>query len=176
MQTGQVRWDAIREPFGLDLTTKLVALYLMASVLAFLVLSIRFLPVLKRLRASVALLRAHKPIPSDTDGQQVNADNPMEKQFRIACTAIQSAVVALRRWVQLTVLILLAYSATEIVDLLREISLNKVIGTSAISGSLANIASTWMCALWLFVVLWIANWMLSHRLMSCADRRVGSVQ
>jgi hypothetical protein len=143
MQAGPVEWDAIAEPYGLDLTTKLTALYLMVSMLGFLVALLRFLPIRKRLRASVALLRAQKTLPADAGNRLVNDDSPATQQCRSACTALQVALARLRRWMQLTVLILLAYSAREIANLLREISMSKMAGISALSRSLGQIFSMW---------------------------------
>jgi hypothetical protein len=158
----------------LDLTSKLAVIYLMISALVFLVLAIRFLPILRQLRASVTVLRTENTQTAHADGQHVNAENPARHQFRGASAAIEAALLALRKWIQLTALVLLAYSATEIADLLRGISLNKMIGISALSGSLAQIALMWMFAFWLMVALWIAHWILSHGLTRGAGPRTDS--
>jgi hypothetical protein len=169
MQNGQVEWDLSRVSYRNDLTTKFTALYLMVSMLVFLVQVIRFLPTLRRLRLSATVLRASIPTPSDADARQVPAASPAAQPFRTARDAIQRTLMELRRWVQLTALILLAYSATEIADELRRISRYKMTGMSALSGSLGQIFSMWEVALWFMVVLWIANWILSGRLAHCAD-------
>jgi hypothetical protein len=176
MQGEPLGWDAIGEPFGLDLTTKFTALYLMASVLVFLVVAIRSLVILRRLQVSAALLRMQDTESSNTDPRQSSADSSPTQQFKMACATIQVAVVDLRRWTQLTVLILFAYSATETADLLTGISMTKMTGISALSGSLANVATMWMFALWLMAVLWIANWILSRRLTRCADLRADTLR
>jgi hypothetical protein len=76
--------------------------------------------------------------------------------------------------VQLTVLILLAYSATEIADEFRGISISKMTGISALSGLLGQMVSMWVVALWFMVALCIASWILGDRLMRCADLRADS--
>jgi hypothetical protein len=176
MQSGTVKWDAIGEPFGLDLTTKFTALYLMASVLVFVVVAIRSLVILRRLGVSAALLRMQDTESPNTDARQSGADSSPTQQFKMAYVTIQVAVVDLRRWMQLTVLILLVYSATETADLLRGISMTKMTGISALSGSLANVATMWIFVLWLMAALWVANWILSHRLTRCAYLRADTLR
>jgi hypothetical protein len=168
MQTGPIGWDVSGADVYFDLTTKLTALYLTASAVMLLFLAIRFLPTLRRFRASAAALRTEKFISADATGPDVNA-HPAQRPFEVAYTRMQVALTATRNWAQLTMLILLAYSASEITDLLRGISLSKMIGTSALSGSLARIFSMWTAALWFMVVLWLANWILSDRLARSAD-------
>src|SRR5271155_1453529 len=174
MQGEPPGWDALSVNYQYDLTTKLTVLYLTVSILVFVILAIRSLPILRRLKLSAATLRAQKPTSSDTDDQQMHAANPALQRFRIACVAIQSVLVDLGRWVQLTMLILLAYSATEIADELRRISMYKMTGIGALSGLLGQICSMWVVALWFIVVLCIASWILSDRLARCADLRADS--
>lgn len=176
MQGEPPGWDARSVYYSFDLTTKFTVMYLMISAVVFLVLAIRFLPILWRFRASVVLLRTQNTLKADSDGQRVNAENPARHQFRGASASIEAALMALRRWVQLTALILVAYSATEIADLLRGISATKMTGISALSGGLAQIVSMCVVALWLIVALSIADWILSRRLMRCADLQVDSLR
>ncbi len=176
MQNGQVGWDALTVSYRIDLTTKFTVFYLIVSMLVFVVRAIRFVPILRRLRVSAALLCAPKPTPSDADAQQMHAASSAAQQFRIARAAIQATSVELRRWAQLTALILLAYSATEIADELRRISIYKMTGISALSGSLGQVCSIWVVALWFIVVLCIANWILSERLARCGDLRADSLR
>jgi hypothetical protein len=74
MQNGQVAWDPLAVSYRNDLTTKFTVLYLVLSMLVFLVRAIRFLPILRRLRLSAALLRVSRPASSDTDNQQPHPD------------------------------------------------------------------------------------------------------
>jgi|SRR5271170_2669425 len=174
MQGEPSGWDARSVNYSFDLTTKFTVMYLMASAVVFLVLAIRFLPTLRRLRASAALLRIQTAEQSDADSQRDNGESPAALRFKTACAAIQVALVAVRRWVQLTVLILLAYSATEIAAEFRRISISKMTGISALSGLLGQIVSMWVVALWFMVALCIASWILGDRLMRCADLRADS--
>jgi hypothetical protein len=176
MQNGQVEWDAVTIGYHIDLTTKFTVLYLIASTLVFLVRAVSFVPMLRRLRVSAALLREPILTPSDAESQQMRAANPTVQRFRIARAAIQRALLELRRWMQLTALILLAYSATEIASELRRISIYKMTEISSLSGSLGQIFSVWEVALWFVVVLGVANWILSERLARCADLRTESLR
>ncbi len=170
MQTGPIGWDVSGADVYFDLTTKLTALYLTASVVMLLFLAIRFFPTLTRFRSSVAALRTQKFLSADAPGPpEVNNAHPAKQPFEIAYTRMQVALTAVKKWGQVTVLILLAYSASEITDLLRGISASKMIGTSALSGSLARIFSMWTVALWFMGALWLANWILSDRLARSAD-------
>ena len=120
MQEPEVRWDPSILDYRIDLTTKLTALYLMISVFVFVVLAIRFLPILARFRTSVATLRASEIRSRDTEGQGIEAANAAKRRFEMARRSIQVGLTNLRKWAQLTLLILLGYSTTEIADLLRE--------------------------------------------------------
>jgi len=174
MQGEPPGWDAQSVYYSFDLTTKFTVMYLVISAVVFLVIAIRFLPTLRRLRASTTLLRIRTAEQSDADSQRGNGESPAELRFNTAYAAIQVALVAVRRWVQLTVLILLAYSATEIADEFRRISISKMTGISALSGLLGQIVSMWVVALWFLVPLCLANWLLDDRLMRCADLRADS--
>ena len=174
MQSEPAGWDAQSVHYSFDLTTRFTVIYLVISAVVFLVLAIRFLPTLRRLRASAALLRIQTAEQSNADSQRDNGESPAALRFKTACAAIQVALVAVRRWVQLTVLILLAYSATEIADEFRRISISKMTGISALSGLLGQIVSMWVVALWFMVALCIASWILGDRLMRCADLRADS--
>ena len=134
MLLGQGGWDAITVDHHYDVTTKLTALYLLASAAVYVALAVKFL-------------------------MRVGRTKKLESsQF-----AERTALANVDTWARLTVLILLAYSATECADLLWLISREKMIGLSALSGSLAQILSMWTAGLWLLVSLWIANWILSGR-------------
>ncbi len=174
MQSEPAGWDAQSVYYSFDLTTRFTVIYLVISAVVFLVLAIRFLPTLRRLRASAALLRIQTAEQSNADSQRDNGESPAALRFKTACAAIQVALVAVRRWVQMTVLILLAYSATEIADEFRRISISKMTGISALSGLLGQIVSMWVVALWFMVALCIASWILGDRLMRCADLRADS--
>ena len=174
MQGEPPGWDARSVNYSFDLATKFTVMYLIASAVVFLVLAIRFLPILRLFKSSAALLRTQTAEQSDADSQRGNGESLAALRFKTARAAIQVALVAVRRWVQLTVLILLAYTATEIADEFRRISVSKMTGISALSGSLGQIVSMWVVALCFMVALCIANWILGDRLMRCADLRANS--
>jgi hypothetical protein len=104
----------------------------------------------------------------------MNEANSVKQGFEVAYRGMQAALKTLRKWAQLTTLILLAYSANEFAGLLRGISAQKMTGISALSGSLALIFSMWTMALCFLAVLLIANWTLSARLTRCNDIRPDS--
>jgi hypothetical protein len=171
MQTGPAGWDLSTVDYYFDLTTKLTELYLTVSVLALVVLAICFLPELTRLRASAAALRKQMFLSASAAGPGDDGGHPTKQPFEVAYRRIQVALTAARKWVQLTVLVLLAYSATEFTDIRRGISSSKMIGTSAVSGSLAQIFSMWTAGLWFLAALCVASWILSDRLARSADVR-----
>lgn len=174
MQAGPGGWDVSGADVYFDLTTKLTALYLTASVLTFIVLAIRFLPTLRRFRLSLAALHSQKHVSAAADDPGANSTDRDRRQFEMACRRLRVALTALRNWAQLTMLILLGYSAAEVTDILRGISVTRTIGPSALSGSLARIFSMWTAALWFAVALWVANWILSDRLVRSADVRANT--
>jgi hypothetical protein len=169
MQAGPAGWDLSTVDYYFDLTTKLTELYLMVSVLALVVLAIRFFPTLTRLRASAAALRNQLFLSANATGPGDDGGHLAKQPFEVAYKRMQVALTALRKWVQLTVLVLLAYSATEFTDILRGIAASKMIGTSALSGSLAQIFSMWTAGLWFLVALCVVDWILSDRLARSAD-------
>jgi hypothetical protein len=171
MQGGPVGWDLLSVDYSFDLPTKLTAMYLAASVFIFLALTIRFLPRVVRFNASVAALRAIKNLPAGAQAQEMNETDSVKQRFEVAYRGMQAALMTLRKWTQLTMLILLAYSANELAGLLRGISAQKMIGISALSGSLTLIFSMWTVGLCFLAVLLIANWTLSARLTHCSDIR-----
>jgi hypothetical protein len=174
MQGEPPGWDAQSVYYSFDLTTRFTVMYLVISAVVFLVLAIRFLPILRLFKSSATLLRRQTAEHSDADSQRDKAESSATLRFKTACVAIQVALVAVRRWVQLTGLILIAYSATEIADEFRRISISKMTGISALSGLLGQIVSMWVVALWFMVALCIASWILGDRLMRCVDLRADS--
>ena len=130
MRSEPAGWDPPRLHYPFDLTTKFTVLYLVISPVIFVVLTIRFLPMLWRLSSSVALLRAQHAKSSHRDSQHNSGDSRATRRYNTARAPIQVALAEMRRWVQLTVLILLADSATEIADELRGISMYKLPGVS----------------------------------------------
>ena len=155
MPNGSPGWDATSVYYYLDVTTKLTVLYLFVSVIALLSCAIRLLPMLKTLRASIATSRK----------QNV----PNNDRFEPSYARVQAAVSSLRKWSQLTVLVLLAYSATELGSLFTGISLSKMTGVSALAGEWAEIFSMWKFASWFLVALCLSSWFLSNRLARYDD-------
>lgn len=138
----QVGWDATTIYIHYDLTTKLTALYLLASGLVYLALAVKFLV---------------------TAGRTQN-----HGRLRVA---ERIALNNLDKWARLTVLILFAYSTTEGAGLFWSISTEKMMGISALSGDLARILSMWVGGLWLLVSIWIASWILSGRVIRSKEVR-----
>ena len=155
MPNGSPGWDATSVYYYLDVTTKLTVLYLFVSVIALLAFAIRLLPTLKSLRALVQASRT----------QNVPNHGTFERSY----ARIQAAVSSLRKWCQLTVLVLFAYSATELGSLFTGISLSKMTGVSALAGEWAEIFSMWKFASWFLVVLCLSSWFLSNRLARYDD-------
>jgi hypothetical protein len=145
MLNGPVGWDVLTIRQAFDLTTRLTILYLALSVVALGLFVLWF--VLREVLAAVRKTR----IP------EVG-----EARARVA-------IVELRKWSQLTALILLAYSAAEIADLLGFVSAAKTIGISALTGRLAQIFSMWTEGLWFVAALCVLSWILSARLTKCLD-------
>ncbi len=112
-----------------------------------LLLAIRFLRILKRFRAAEAALQAQKFPFADATILDVNAARLAEQRFEVTYTRMQLALTAVRQWAQLTMLILLAYSATELTDLLKGFSASKMVTVSVLSGSLARILPVWAAGL-----------------------------
>jgi hypothetical protein len=135
-----VGWDitSIRQVF--DLTTKLTILYLALSVIALVLFVVWFV-----FREALAALRK-------------------TRTPEVGYGRARVAIVELRKWAQLTALVLLAYSATELAELLSSISATKTIGISALAGSLAQIFSMWTAGLWFLTALCVLSWFLSARL------------
>jgi hypothetical protein len=155
MPNGSPGWDATTVYYYIDVTTKLTVLYLVVSVIALLSCAIRLLPMLKSLRASIATSRK----------QNV----PNNDRFEPSYARVQAAVSSLRKWSQLTVLVLLAYSATELASLFTGISLSKMTGVSALAGEWAAIFSMWTFASWFLVALCLSSWFLRNRLARYDD-------
>jgi hypothetical protein len=169
MQEPEVGWDPLHLDYRIGLTTKLTALYLVISTLVFVISAIRFLRVLAQFRTSVATLRAPDIRSRDIEGQDIEAAAAPRRRFEMARLSIQVALTNLRKWTKLTLLILLGYSTTEIADLLRGMSLRKMTGISALSGSLESIFTMWSLAAWFLAALCIASWILSDRLARSTD-------
>jgi hypothetical protein len=135
-QPVQMSWDGI---YGrLDLATKLTVLYLAASWIA--------LPVFV-IRSAIAFWQ---PI---SNLQDVRVSSLLQIRLR-----------AMSRWMRLTVLILLVYSAFESLHSLGAISTGSAIGSRVIAGTMGRILSIWAVGLWLLVALWIADSIFSRRL------------
>jgi hypothetical protein len=150
---GPVGWDitSIRQVF--DLTTRLTILYLALSVIALVLFALWF--VFREVLAALRKIRTPE----------------------VGYGRARVAIVELRKWAQLTALVLLAYSATEIADLLSAISASKATGISALTGSLAQIFSMWTAGLWFLAALCVLSWILSARLArSSFHAEVGSLR
>jgi len=171
----QVGWDALTVNVHYDLTTKLTVLFLVASGIVLFFRAIRSIGVFWRLKTSGAVLRAGPGSSADDTRQTSSAIRAAERQFNNACSVLQIAQVSVSRWSRLTLLILLLYSATEFAGLFSLISREKMIGISALSGSIANILNMWTAGLWLVVALSIANWILASRVARCREVRQSSI-
>jgi hypothetical protein len=165
MPNGTSTWDALTVYYYIDLTTKLTVLYLAVSVLALIVFAIRLLPTVRNLRA-LASSREQNDLPDESVSPGVQSFRSLPVSLGPTCDRIQAAVMSLQKWSRLTVLVLLAYSATEFSSLFRGISLNKMAGVGALTGAWAELFSMWTFAFWFLVALCLASWFLSVRLAS----------
>ena len=165
----QVGWDITTVSVHYDLTTKLTVCFLAMSIIVLSLRSIKFLVTFWRLKTSAAVVRRGRNASTDRSEEAGPAIRHAEQQFNKARSAIEIAQISISRWSWLTFLILLLYSTTELAWLLSLISREKMIGTSALSGSLANIFNMWTVGLWFLVALSIANWILANRLEHCRE-------
>jgi hypothetical protein len=175
MQPGpQVGWDVLTVDVHYDLITKLTVLYLVVSGIVLFFRAVSSIGQFWRLKTSGAMLRTGRG-PSADDSQEISpAIRAEERQFNNACSVLQIAQTSVSRWSQLTLLILLLYSVTELAGLFSLISREKMIGISALSGTVANILNIWRAGFWLLVALSIADWILASRVARCREVQRGS--
>ena len=127
---------------------------------ALVVYAIRLLPTLRNFKA-LAAIRIQSDPPNDTVSPGAQSVRSSLSAFECTSVRVQAAIISLHKWSRLTVLVLLAYSVTELTSLFRGISLTKMTGISALTGAWAQIFSMWTFALWFLAALCTANWFLS---------------
>ena len=171
MQEPEVGWDLLSVNVHYDLTTKLTVLFLVGSGILLFFRAIRSIRIYWRLKTSAGLLRKEAGPSADDTQETSSAIRTTERQFNNACSVLQIAQVSFSRWFRLTLLILVLYSATEFASLFSLISRERMVGISALSGSIANILNMWTAGLWLIVALSIANWILASGVARCREVR-----
>jgi|GEM_PF-6304835 hypothetical protein len=96
-----------------------------------------------------------------------NALGSAGRQFARNCQSVARVTRGLKMWIALTPLVFGLYSASELFDLFRSISYQKIAGLSATFGSLESLMSMWQVGLWLTIAYLVAYWHFTVRL----DRR-----
>lgn len=160
MQEPSPSWDPYYIDAYFDLSTKVAVLYLFVSAIAFVVLAIRFVPVLRRLGVAETVRRVSVVgAPTSETASQETLDEAHPTEWE----RVRIATINLRKWAQLTTLIMLAFTANELTDMFSGIASSKMTGVSAISGTLAHIFSLWAPAIWFVAALCLASWLLKYR-------------
>ena len=86
------------------------------------------------------------------------------RQFDHACDPLAQTIRGLKMWAVLTPLVFSLYSSVELLSLFRTISHQKIMGVSAIFGSLTFLMNFWQVGLWLTIAYFVAYWHFGVRL------------
>jgi hypothetical protein len=128
MQKPAPSWDLSQMNPAVDVTTKIAVLYLFVSVVTLIISSLRFLPTLIRFRAATKSLSANFASATSSIATENDAVKKSSAVLQTASARMQSATIDLRKWSQLTLLVMLTFTANEFRNVFDGISVSKTVG------------------------------------------------